>query len=52
MTVGYVFYPEATNEVCTAALLIEIDPVQLVRGRGPSGEGGHPLNFSNWYFVL
>lgn len=28
-----VFYPEARNECCTAALLLEIDPVQLVRGR-------------------
>lgn len=31
---GYVFYPEASTELCTAALLIEIDPVALVRGRG------------------
>ena len=34
-----VFYPEATPERCTAALLLEIDPVGLVRGRGPAGEG-------------
>jgi 3' terminal RNA ribose 2'-O-methyltransferase Hen1 len=35
----YVFYPEATQERCTAALLLEIDPIGLVRGRhGPSGE--------------
>jgi 3' terminal RNA ribose 2'-O-methyltransferase Hen1 len=35
----HVFYPEATTERCTAALLLEIDPVGLVRGRhGPSGE--------------
>lgn len=35
----HVFYPEATSERCTAALLPEIDPVGLVRGRhGPSGE--------------
>jgi len=35
----HVFYPEATSERCTAALLLEIDPVGLVRGRhGPSGE--------------
>ena len=27
---GYVFYPEASMERCTAALLIEIDPVALV----------------------
>jgi len=29
---GYVFYPEASEGCCTAALLIEIDPVALVRG--------------------
>src|SRR5580704_3103447 len=35
----HVFYPEVTPERCTAALLLEIDPVGLVRGRhGPSGE--------------
>ena len=27
-----VFYPEATAERCTAALLLEVDPVALVRG--------------------
>src|SRR6266480_4927791 len=36
----HVFYPETTPERCTAALLLEIDPVGLVRNRrGPSGEG-------------
>ena len=29
------FYPEATDERCTAALLLDIDPVGLVRGRRP-----------------
>ena len=29
-----VFYPEATEERCTAALLLEIDPVKLARSRG------------------
>lgn len=29
----HVFYPEASNERCTAALLLEIDTVHLVRGR-------------------
>lgn len=38
---AHVFYPEATSERCTAALLLDVDPVGLVRGRkgGPSGEG-------------
>jgi len=36
-----VFYPEATSERCTCALLVEVDPVALVRRRrGPSGDGG------------
>src|SRR5216684_1049149 len=38
---AHVFYPEATPERCTVALLVELDPVGLVRNRrGPSGEGG------------
>ncbi len=37
---AYVFYPEATKERCTVALLVDIDPIGLVRNRrGPSGEG-------------
>ena len=36
-----VFYPEASEARCTAALMLEVDPVGLVRRRrGPSGEGG------------
>ena len=35
----HVFYPEATPERCTAALLLEVDPIGLVRNRrGPGGE--------------
>jgi len=38
---AHVFYPEASPERCTAALLLDIDPVGLVRQRrGPAGEGG------------
>jgi 3' terminal RNA ribose 2'-O-methyltransferase Hen1 len=33
-----VFYPEATIERCTAALLLDIDPVGLVRKNTPAGE--------------
>ena len=37
---AYVFYPEVAQERCTAALLLDVDPVGLVRGRhGPAGEG-------------
>ncbi|MFQ5595262.1 MAG: 3' terminal RNA ribose 2'-O-methyltransferase Hen1 [Anaerolineae bacterium] len=35
---AHVFYPEATEERCTAALLLDVDPVGLVRRRGqPAG---------------
>ena len=37
---AYVFYPEATPERCTVALLLDIDPVQIVRGKlGARGTG-------------
>src|SRR5215510_12910042 len=37
---AHVFYPEAEPDRCTAALLLEVDPIGLVRGRkGPAGEG-------------
>lgn len=37
---AHVFYPEASAERCTAALLLDVDPVGLVRNRrGPAGEG-------------
>ncbi|MDQ1721316.1 MAG: hypothetical protein QOI26_1050 [Pseudonocardiales bacterium] len=37
---AHVFYPEASDGRCTAALLLEVDPIALVRGRkGPSSDG-------------
>ena len=34
-----VFYPEATDERCSASLMIDVDPIALVRGRrGSRGE--------------
>ncbi|HZX02743.1 3' terminal RNA ribose 2'-O-methyltransferase Hen1 [Kribbella sp.] len=37
---AHVFYPEATAERCTAAVLLEIDPIGLVKaGRGKATEG-------------
>ena len=42
---AHVFYPEASASKCTAALLLEVDPVGLVRGRaGSSGETSGPLD--------
>ncbi len=31
---AHVFYPEATEESCAACLLLEVDPVGIVRGKG------------------
>ena len=31
---AHVFYPEATPERCSVALIVDVDPVGLVRGRG------------------
>jgi 3' terminal RNA ribose 2'-O-methyltransferase Hen1 len=35
-----VFYPQTDDDVCTAALLVDIDPIALVRGRVGSRDGG------------
>jgi 3' terminal RNA ribose 2'-O-methyltransferase Hen1 len=35
---AHVFYPEATVERCTAALLIDVDPIGLVRRKGRGAE--------------
>ncbi|KNY25193.1 3' terminal RNA ribose 2'-O-methyltransferase Hen1 [Pseudobacteroides cellulosolvens] len=38
---AHVFYPEVTDERCTIALILDIDPIDLARGKkGSSGEGG------------
>lgn len=37
---AHLFYPEATAERCTAALLLDVDPVGLVRGKRGQHEGG------------
>lgn len=40
--IAHVFYPEASEERCTAALLLEVDPVALVRRGKGKGRGGAP----------
>src|ERR671936_2419417 len=35
---AHVFYPEASEDRCTAALLLDVDPIGLVRG----GKGSPP----------
>lgn len=43
-----VFYPEATPERCTVCLLVEVDPIGLVRRRsGPAGDGGALTQYVN-----
>jgi len=37
---AYVFYPEASNERTTAALLLDIDPIDLARGKSGTTGGG------------
>ncbi|NLG26100.1 MAG: 3' terminal RNA ribose 2'-O-methyltransferase Hen1, partial [Clostridiales bacterium] len=37
---AYVFYPRADDEVCTAALLIDLNPIDLARGKVGSTDGG------------
>jgi 3' terminal RNA ribose 2'-O-methyltransferase Hen1 len=37
---AHLFYPEANEERCTAALLLDVDPVGLVRGKRGQHEGG------------
>jgi len=35
---AHVCYPEATEECCTASLILDLDPVSLVRGRPGAGQ--------------
>ncbi|MEY9910774.1 SAM-dependent methyltransferase [Catenulispora sp. MAP12-49] len=35
---AHVFYPVAGEQECTAALLLEVDPIALVRGRGRTSQ--------------
>jgi 3' terminal RNA ribose 2'-O-methyltransferase Hen1 len=45
---AHVFYTEAESARCTVAVLVEVDPVGLVRGRrGPAGEGGQLQQYVN-----
>ncbi|WP_269856540.1 3' terminal RNA ribose 2'-O-methyltransferase Hen1 [Streptomyces sp. RPT161] len=39
---AHVFYPEASERRCTAALLLEVDPVTLARRAKGKGRGGSP----------
>ncbi|SEH66264.1 MULTISPECIES: 3' terminal RNA ribose 2'-O-methyltransferase Hen1 [unclassified Leifsonia] len=44
---AHVFYPELEEDRCTAALMLEVDPIELVRSkrfRGDAGTLGHYVN--------
>jgi len=39
---AHVFYPEASDDRCSAAVLVDVDPVGLVRGPGSGRERPRP----------
>jgi 3' terminal RNA ribose 2'-O-methyltransferase Hen1 len=41
---AHVLWPEASAERSTVALLLEVDPIALVRGRGAKGDSGFSLS--------
>lgn len=44
---AHVFYPEAEAEQCTAALLLDVDPIGLVRGRRGGSEDSPLAQYVN-----
>jgi 3' terminal RNA ribose 2'-O-methyltransferase Hen1 len=46
---AHVFYPEVSDERCTAALLLDVDPVALVRGRTRAAAEGSPQGTVDQY---
>lgn len=44
---AHVFFPEATEARCTAALLLELDPIALVRGQAGARDGGLLSSYVN-----
>ena len=46
-----VFYPEASSEACTAAWLLDVDSVSLVRGRSRDDSGPPAQYVNDWPYV-
>jgi 3' terminal RNA ribose 2'-O-methyltransferase Hen1 len=46
--VAHLLYPEASEERCTAALVVELDPVGLVRNRGRKGPKGNEASLAHY----
>lgn len=44
---AHVFYPEASEERCTAALMIDLDPLRLVKGARKRGAAGSLSQYVN-----
>ena len=44
---AYVFYPEVSDARTTAAMLLDIDPINLVRGKAGSSSGGGLFDYVN-----
>jgi 3' terminal RNA ribose 2'-O-methyltransferase Hen1 len=45
---AHVFYPQATTTQCTAAVLLEVDPVALVRGRRGAGQASEGFSLGQY----
>lgn len=43
----HIFYPQADDDKCTMAMLLDIDPVEMVRGRKRAKKGTHLDHYIN-----
>ncbi|SCL23465.1 3' terminal RNA ribose 2'-O-methyltransferase Hen1 [Micromonospora nigra] len=48
---AHVFYPEAGEQRCTAALLLDVDPLKLAAARGRGGRASAPEGFTLGRYV-
>ena len=46
-----VFYPQAGPQQCTAALMVDVDPIELIRGRGRGSRGAPSPVFALGQYV-
>ena len=46
---AHVFYPSVSNESCTVALLLEVDPIGLVRGHKSTSKSGNEGGTADQY---
>ena len=45
---AHVFFPEGSEDRCTAALLVEVDPIGLVRRRGTGRPGNETFSLAGY----